>query len=182
MDLKDKKIAVIATDYFEDSELTHPMEALINAGAEVTVISNKEDEIVGEQGTAVHVDTMVDEAAADDYDALVIPGGVKNPDIMRMDKKAVKFVKDFFEQHKPVAAICHGPWLLVEADVVKGRTLTSWPSLERDITNAGGTRVDEEVVVDDGLITSRKPDDLNAFCVKMVEIFAGGKTSAQAAM
>ena len=181
MDLKEKKIALIATDYFEDSELTNPMEALINAGADVTVISNKSDEIVGEQGTSVAVDKTVDEVSADNFDGLVIPGGVKNPDTLRMDKKAIDFVKGFFQQHKPVAAICHGPWLLVEADVLRGRTLTSWPSLTRDITNAGGNRVDEEVVVDDGLITSRKPDDLMAFCKKMIEEFAEGKHQAQTA-
>ena len=181
MNLKEKKIALIATDYFEDSELTNPMEALINAGAEVTVVSNKPDEIVGEQGTRVSVDKTVDEVNADNYDGLVIPGGVKNPDIMRTNKKAIQFVKDFFNQHKPVAAICHGPWLLVEADVVKGRTLTSWPSLTKDITNAGGNRVDKEVVVDEGLITSRKPDDLMAFCTKMVKEFAEGKHRLQIA-
>ena len=182
MNLKGKKITLIATDHFEDSELTRPLEVLINAGADVTIVSNKPDEIIGDkEGTKVTVDQMVDEASADDYDGLVVPGGVKNPDIMRMNKKAVAFVRSFFDKHKPVAAICHGPWLLVEAGVLKGRTVTSWPSLQTDITNAGANWVDEEVVVDEGLVTSRNPDDLPAFCMKMVEEFAEGRHKLQTA-
>lgn len=181
MDLKGKKIALIATDHFEDSELMQPMEAVINVGAEVTVVSNKSGEITGEDGTNVPVDKTVYNVSADDYDGLIIPGGVKNPDIMRMDEHAVDFVRAFFDQHKPVAAICHGPWLLVEAGVVNGRTLTSWPSLKTDIKNAGGKWVDEEVVTDQGLVTSRKPDDLDAFCLKAVEEFAEGTHAGQVA-
>ncbi|MDB5177116.1 MAG: type 1 glutamine amidotransferase [Candidatus Saccharibacteria bacterium] len=181
MSLNGRKIAIIATDAFEDSELADPMQAVKDAGADITVISNKSGEITGENGTEVLVDKTVDEVSARDYDGLLIPGGVKNPDIMRTNKKAVQFVRDFFEQHKPVAAICHGPWLLVEADVVDGRTLTSWPSLQTDIKNAGGNWVDEEVVVDQGLVTSRKPDDLPAFCAKAVEEFEEGKHKDQIA-
>lgn len=181
MSLEGKKIAIIATDNFEDSELTNPMEAVINAGADVTVVSDKSDNIIGESGTEVPVDKTIDSVSADEFDALVIPGGVKNPDMMRQNKKAVEFVKNFFDQHKPVAAICHGPWLLVEAGVVHGRKLTSWPSLKTDIMNADGNWVDEEVIVDQGLVTSRKPDDLKAFCAKLVEEFSEGKHQAQTA-
>ncbi len=181
MKLTGKKIALIATDKFEDSELMEPLEAAREAGAEVTIVSNHSGEIIGENGTEVTVDKMVDDVAADDFDALIIPGGVKNPDVMRTDQGAVHFVRNFFDQHKPVAAICHGPWLLDEADVLRGKTLTSWPSLRRDIENAGGTWVDEEVVVDHGLITSRKPADLKAFCSKLIEEFSEGKHLMQAA-
>lgn len=180
-DLDDKKIALIATDGFEDSELTEPMEATENAGAEVTVISDHTGEIKGKNGTSIAVDKTVNEANADDFDGILIPGGVKNPDVMRTNEQGINFVRRFFEQHKPVAAICHGPWLLVEADVLKGRKVTSWPSLKTDIQNAGGEWVDEEVVVDQGLVTSRKPDDLEAFCDKAVEEFAEGKHAAQTA-
>jgi protease I len=127
------------------------------------------------------VDRLVAEASAEEYDGLVLPGGLANPDTLRMDDAAVDFVRDFFKQGKPVAAICHGPWVLVEADVVEGRTLTSWPSVKTDIQNAGGTWVDREVVVDEGLVTSRKPDDLPAFCAKAVEEFAEGKHAKQRA-
>ena len=179
MSLSGRKIAIIATDAFEDSELAEPMQAVKDAGADITVIADKSGEITGEHGTDVLVDKVIDDVSASDYDALLIPGGVKNPDVMRTNKKAVQFVRDFFDQHKPVAAICHGPWLLVEADVLKGRTVTSWPSLHTDITNAGGIWVDEEVVVDNGLVTSRNPDDLPAFCAKVVEEFSEGKHEEQ---
>lgn len=173
--LDGKKIALLATDEFEDSELTEPLESIESAGAKVTIISDHNGEIKGKNNTKVAVDKVVDEVKANDYDGLVIPGGVKNPDVMRTHVKAIKFVRDFFEQNKPVAAICHGPWLLVEADVLKGRKVTSWPSLKTDIKNAGGEWVDEEVVVDRGLVTSRKPDDIPAFSAKAVEEFAKGK-------
>ncbi|HET7673713.1 MAG TPA: type 1 glutamine amidotransferase domain-containing protein [Candidatus Saccharimonadales bacterium] len=177
--LNSKKIALIATDGFEDSELTVPLQAMKDTGAEVTVISDHEGEIKGKNDTSIPVNATVDEVDADDYDGLIIPGGVKNPDVMRTNEGGVSFVRDFFEQNKPVAAICHGPWLLVEADVLKGRRVTSWPSLKTDIRNAGGEWVDEEVVTDQGLVTSRKPDDLEAFCDKAVEEFAKGKHVAQ---
>jgi protease I len=179
--LDNKKIALIATDGFEDSELTKPKEAVEEAGAIVTVISDHDEKIKGKNGMEISVDMTTDEVSADDYDGLLVPGGVKNPDDMRTNSEGVSFVRDFFEQHKPVAAICHGPWLLVEADVLNGRKITSWPSLKTDIRNAGGNWVDEEVVVDQGLVTSRKPDDLDAFCAKTVEEFAEGQHSGQTA-
>lgn len=179
--LDGKKIALIATDEFEDSELTEPRDAVQAAGAEVVVLSDKDDKITGKNGTEVPVDGSVETASVIDYDGLLIPGGVGNPDKMRMNTAAVDFVRGFFEEHKPVAAICHGPWLLVEADVLEGRTLTSWPSLKTDIVNAGGEWVDEEVVVDAGLVTSRKPDDLEAFCAKAIEEFAEGEHAEQVA-
>jgi protease I len=181
VDLTGKKIALLATNKFEDSELTQPMQAVTDAGAEVTVISLENGQIEGEHGTKVEVNAVVDGVQAADFDGLLIPGGVKNPDDMRQNQEAVAFVKSFFEQHKPVAAICHGPWLLVEADVLKGRTVTSWPSLRTDITNAGGNWVDQDVAVDEGLVTSRRPDDLPAFCAKAVEEFAEGKHKEQEA-
>jgi protease I len=181
MSLEGKKIALIATDGFEDSELTAPLEAVKDAGADVSIISIKSGEITGENGTKITVDNTIDNTTADQYDALLIPGGVKNPDTMRTVKSAVTFVKDFFDQHKPVAAICHGPWMLVEAGVLHGRKLTSWPSLKTDIMNADGNWVDEEVIVDEGLVTSRKPDDLKVFCAKIIEEFSEGKHQAQTA-
>jgi protease I len=144
-------------------------------------VSDHSGEIKGKNETSVSVDTTVDSVSADDFDGLLIPGGVKNPDVMRTNEQGVSFVRQFFEQHKPVAAICHGPWLLVEADVLKGRKVTSWPSLKTDIKNAGGEWTDEEVVVDQGLVTSRKPDDLEAFCAKAVEEFAEGEHEGQTA-
>lgn len=184
-DLSNKTIAILATDGFEQVELTTPKDALDKAGATTRIVSLKDGKIQGfhhdKKGDAFPVDETVANAKADDYDGLLLPGGVHNPDALRMDEDAVAFVRSFFEQHKPVAAICHGPWLLVEAGVVHGRTLTSWPSLKTDITNAGGNWVDEEVHCDQGLVTSRNPDDLPAFCDKMIEEFAEGKHRLQTA-
>jgi protease I len=176
--LEGKHIALLATDGFEDSELKEPLNALRDAGATVTIISNKE-EFTGKNGTELNPDMLVDGVLASEYDGLLLPGGVENPDHLRQDETAVSFVRNFFESHKPVAAICHAPWLLVEADVVRDRTLTSWPSLKTDIKNAGGNWVDEEVVVDESLVTSRKPEDLPAFCAKIVEVFAEGSHDEQ---
>lgn len=173
--LDDKHIALLAADGFEDSELTKPMQAVEDEGAQVTVVSIKDDEIIGKNGTQITVDQLVSQVSVDDFDGLLLPGGVKNPDVMRMNDDAVGFVADFFAQGKPVAAICHAPWMLIEADVVKDKELTSWPSLRTDIENAGGSWVDEEVVVDQGLVTSRKPADLDAFCEKAIEEFAEGE-------
>lgn len=183
-ELQGQKIAFLATDGVEQSEFAEPWKAAKNAGAQVELISIKSGQIQGmkhaDKGDTFPVDRTVDEASADDYNALVLPGGVANPDQLRTNKNAVRFVRNFFEQAKPVAAICHGPWMLVEADVVKGRTLTSWPSLQTDVRNAGGTWVDEQVHTDHGLVTSRKPDDLPAFCAKMIEEFKEGRHQAQA--
>lgn len=170
--LEGKHIALLATDGFEDSELTQPLDALRAEGAIVTIISDGGDVITGENDTTIDVDESIEEVDASEFEALLLPGGVKNPDKLRMDEAAVIFVRHFFDQHKPVAAICHAPWLLVEADVVRDRKLTSWPSLKTDIINAGGEWVDHEVVVDQRLVTSRKPDDLEVFCAKMIEEFA----------
>src|SRR5271165_3719688 len=172
--LTGKKIAILATDGFEQVELTEPKKALEAAGATTEVVAPKSGGIRGwkfkEWGDTAKVNKTLDQAKVADYDALVLPGGVINPDHLRMDPKAVKFVKEFAESGKPVAAICHGPWTLIEAGVVKGRKMTSWPSLKTDLTNAGGQWVDKEVVVDKGLITSRKPDDLAAFSEKIIEM------------
>jgi protease I len=162
-----KKIAIVATDGVEAVELTEPKKALEDAGAKTEVISLKAGEIKGfnhdDPGPSIPVDKTIASVEASDYDALLLPGGVANPDKLRTHPEVVSFVKSFFDAGKPVAAICHGPWTLIEAGVVKGRTLTSWPSLKTDITNAGGTWVDRDVVADNGLITSRKPDDIPAF-------------------
>jgi protease I len=182
--LQGKRVAFLATDMVEQVELTEPWQAIEAAGATPELVSLEEGEIQGfehyDKAGTFKVDRTVEEARADDYDALVIPGGVGNPDTMRMDENAVQLVRDFFEQGKPVGVICHGPWMLVEAGLVRGRTVTSWPSLRTDIENAGGTWVDREVVVDEGLVTSRKPDDLPAFCRKIVEEFAEGRHDRQA--
>jgi protease I len=170
--LTGRKVAFLATDGVEQVELTAPWNALKTAGADVVLVSDKTGEIQGmnhdEKGQKFPVDREVSKAEARDFDALVLPGGVANPDKLRTDKDAVRFVREFMEADKPVAAVCHGPWLLVEADAVRGRTLTSWPSLETDIENAGGAWVDKQVQLDQKLLTSRKPDDLPAFCAQLV--------------
>ena len=177
--LKGKRVAILATDGFEQVELTEPKKALEQAGATTEVLSPKSGEIRGwkfkEWGDSVRVDKTLDKAKPADYDALVLPGGVANPDNLRMDEKAVQFVKQFAQSGMPVAAICHGPWTLIEAGVVKGHTLTSWPSLKTDLKNAGANWVDKEVVLDGNFITSRKPDDLPAFNQKVIEEIADGK-------
>ncbi|REJ88204.1 MAG: type 1 glutamine amidotransferase [Planctomycetota bacterium] len=184
-DLKGKTIAFLATDGVEQVELTEPWEKLKGAGAEVRLVSIKTGEIQGvhhdEKGDTFPVDSTVGDVKADEFDGLVLPGGVFNPDSLRMDENAVKFVRNFFEQSKPVAAICHGPWMLVEAGVVDGRRVTSWPSVRTDLENAGAEWVDEECVCDNGLVTSRKPDDLPAFCAKAAEEFAEGRHARQTA-
>lgn len=172
------KVAILATDGFEQSELFEPKKALENAGADVKIVSLKSGEIKGwnekDWGDKIAVDLTVDEADANDFDALQLPGGVMNPDKLRMNEKAVSFVKAFFEEGKPVGAICHAAWTLIEADVVKGKTVTSWASLKTDLENAGAKWVDEEVVADNGLVTSRNPNDIPAFNEKIIEEFAEG--------
>jgi protease I len=174
--LRGKRIAILATDGFEEVELTEPKKALEDAGAITDVVSIKAGRIQGfrhmEPGETIKVDKTLDQANPKDYDNLVLPGGVNNPDQLRTNAKAVAFVRSFFDEGKAVAAICHGPWTLIEAGAVYGRTLTSWPSLQTDIRNAGGNWVDQEVVMDNGLITSRKPDDIPAFNRKIIEAFA----------
>jgi protease I len=168
-------VAVLATDGFEEIELTVPVDALRQAGAQVLVVAPKGGTIQGynhlDKGQAIPVDRELGRASASDFDALVLPGGVANPDALRTDPAAVQFVRDFVEADKPVAAICHAPWLLVEAGLVKGRTLTSWPSLRTDVQNAGGEWVDKAVVVDQKLVTSRRPDDLPQFCDRLIASF-----------
>ncbi|MDN5819762.1 MAG: type 1 glutamine amidotransferase [bacterium] len=173
-DLSGKTIAVLATNGFEDSELASPVEAIGAAGADIVVVSETLDDIIGKNKTTIMVDQTLDDISAEEFDGLVLPGGLANPDKLRMNKLAVAFVRGFFDQHKPVAAICHAPWMLIEADVINGRKLTSWPSLKTDIINAGGQWVDEAVVVDQGLVTSRSPDDLADFNAKAIEEFAEG--------
>jgi protease I len=182
--LSGKKVAFLATHGVEQIELTEPWKRVEQEGGTAELISLASGEIQGfehlDKGDTFKVDRTVADADPADYDGLVQPGGVANPDFLRMDEQAVRFFRSFFEAGKPVAVICHGPWMLVEADVVKGRTVTSWPSLETDIRNAGGTWVDEEVHVDSGLVTSRKPDDLPAFCDKLVEEICEGRHEDQA--
>jgi protease I len=176
--LQNKKVAILAADGFEQVELQGPWDALKEAGAEVSIVSLKSGQIVGmrhtDKGDPVDVTATLDEVSAEDFDALVIPGGLYNPDTLRSTPKAVKFAKDFADAGKPISAICHGPWVLIEADIVRGRRLTSWPAIQTDVRNAGGDWVDEEVVVDYGLVTSRSPDDIPAFNRKMVEEIAEG--------
>jgi protease I len=181
--LQGKKVAILATDGVERVELLEPRKALDAAGARTTVVSPKSGSIKGwdhdHWGESIGVDQLLDNARVDDFDALMLPGGVMNPDHLRQNQKAVQFVKSFFDAGKPVAAICHAPWMLVEADVISGRTITSWPSLRTDILNAGAEWVDREVVTDEGLVTSRKPDDIPAFNRKMIEEFAEGVHAGQ---
>jgi deglycase len=176
------KVAILATDGFEQSELTEPRKALNEAGADTQIVSLKAGKIRGwdhkDWGQEVNVDKELKSVDARDYDALVLPGGVMNPDSLRMEPKAVAFVKSFFDAGKPVAAICHGPWTVVESGAAKGHKMTSWPSLKTDIRNAGGEWVDQEVVVDQNLVTSRKPDDIPAFNRELLKMFAGSRARA----
>jgi protease I len=176
--LQGKKVAILAADMFERVELEEPRKALEDAGADVEVVSIHDGEIKGfdhfDPANTVEVDHTVEQASPEDYDALLIPGGVGNPDQLRGDENAVSFVQQFHQAGKPMAVICHGPWVLVESGVVRGKRVTSWPTLETDIRNAGGEWVDQEVVVDDGIVTSRKPDDIPAFNRKMIEEFSEG--------
>jgi len=182
--LDNKKVAFVATDGVEQIELTEPWKAVEAEGGKPELISIESGEIQGfdhlDKADKFTVDRTAKEAKVEDYDGLVLPGGVANPDFLRADEDVVTFVRSFFEAGKPVGVICHGPWTIVEADVVRGRTLTSWPSLQTDIRNAGGNWVDEEVHVDSGLVTSRRPDDLPAFCAKLVEELCEGVHDQQA--
>ncbi|MFZ5718892.1 MAG: type 1 glutamine amidotransferase domain-containing protein [Pseudomonadota bacterium] len=177
--LRGKKVAVLATDGFEQVELEAPVDALKAAGAEVEVVAPGSGHIQGfrhhDKGDPVRVDRELSQVRAQDYDAIVLPGGVISPDQLRLEPQAIDFIRGFAQASKPIAAICHGPWTLIDAGAVKGRRMTSWPSLQADLRNAGAEWVDEEVVVDGGLVTSRKPDDLPAFCEKMVEEIAEGR-------
>jgi protease I len=181
--LAGKRVAIIAADMVERVELIEPRKALEEAGATTEVVSIHDGEIQGfdhfDPANKTKVDRTVEEISVDDYDALLIPGGVGNPDQLRGDENAVAFVRDFAASKKPIAAICHAPWVLVEAGVARGRRLTSWPTLQTDIRNAGGEWVDEEVVVDDGIVTSRKPDDIPAFNGKMIEEICEGRHPAR---
>jgi protease I len=173
-DVNGKRVAFLATDMVEQVELAEPWKAVEQAGGSPELISLEEGEIQGfdhyDKADTFQVDVTVEDASVDDYDALVVPGGVGNPDTMRADENAVRFVRDFMESGKPLAVICHGPWMLVEADVVRGKKLTSFPSIQTDVKNAGGDWVDEEVVVDGNLVTSRQPDDIPAFNEKLLEL------------
>jgi protease I len=185
-ELQGKKIAILAADGVEQVELEQPRQAVREAGAEVELLSLQRGEVQAmnhdiDRGDKFPVDKAVADASPEDYDGLLLPGGTVNPDNLRQDEDAVRFVKAFFASGKPIGAICHGPWTLVEAGAVRDRTVTSYPSLRTDIVNAGGTWVDEEVVTDEGLVTSRNPDDLPAFNAKIVEEFAEGRHEARAA-
>jgi protease I len=181
--LSGKKVAILVADGFEQVEMTKPREALNEAGAGTKIVSVHSGEIYGmhheKKGDNFKVDLTLDEARPEEFDALMIPGGLMNPDTLRSTPEAVEFTKAFFRTGKPVAAICHAPWVLVEANVVRGRKLTSWPAIQTDVRNAGGNWVDQEVVVDNGLVTSRKPDDIPAFNRKMIEEFAEGRHEKQ---
>jgi protease I len=177
--LEGKRVAFLFTEGVEQVELTEPLRAVRGAGAEADLVSLEQGEVQMfnhlDRGDTIEANRSVADADCTDYDGLVLPGGVANPDALRVNEDAVRFVRGFFAQEKPVAVICHGPWTLIEAEVVRGRTLTSWPSLKTDLRNAGANWVDEEVHVDNGLVTSRNPDDLPAFCAKLVEEFAEGR-------
>jgi len=181
--LSGKKVAILVADGFEQVELTEPKQALERAGAQTKIVSPAQGKVKGwqhtEWGDRFSVDVPLAQARADDYDALLLPGGVMNPDKLRANKQAVQFVKAFVDAGKPIAAICHGPWTLIEAGAVSGRTITSYPSLQTDLRNAGANWVDQEVVTDQGLVTSRKPDDIPAFNRKMIEEFAEGRHERQ---
>jgi protease I len=181
--LDGKKVAIVCTDGFEQSEMTEPRKALDAAGAKTVLVSMKAGKVKGwkhlEWGDEFPVDKTIAEVRVDDFDALMLPGGQMNPDKLRMDEKVVAFVRGFFEAGKPIAAICHGPWTLINAGAVKGRKMTSWPSIRLDLENAGASWVDAEVVVDKGLVTSRKPEDIPRFNEKMIEEFAEGSHDAR---
>ncbi|MFH8250421.1 type 1 glutamine amidotransferase domain-containing protein [Microbacterium sp. B2969] len=177
--LTGKRVAFLLTDGFEDSELTSPWQAVTDAGATASLVSPADFTVTGKNGHEQQVDLAVGDADAADFDALVLPGGVVNADHLRMDEPSIRFTRAFFELHKPVGVICHGPWILIEAGAVDGRTITSYPSLKTDLKNAGATWVDEEVVVHDGLVSSRTPRDLPAFNAKVVEEVAEGKHIGQ---
>ena len=184
-ELNNLKVAILVADGFEQAELTEPRKALDKAGAKTFIVSPVQHEVQGwkhyEHADKFPVEFLLQEADPDDFDALLLPGGVANPDQLRMNPDAVEFVREFFDAGKPVAAICHGPWTLIEADVVRGRKITSWPSVRTDLVNAGANWVDQEVVVDNGLVSSRKPDDIPAFNEKMIEEFAEGQHREQRA-
>lgn len=177
--LEGRNVAFLLTNGYEDSELTSPWEAVIDAGAHATLVSPADDDLTGKKGHRAPVDLDVAGADPADFDALVLPGGVVNADHLRMDQNSVAFARAFFDSGKPVGVICHGAWILIEAGVVEGRTITSYPSLRTDLINAGATWVDEEVVVDHGLVSSRTPDDLPAFNTKLIEEFAEGRHEGQ---
>src|SRR5437868_1084684 len=183
--LEGKKVAILVANGFEQVEMTKPRAALDEAGAETKIVSLKSGQIQGmnhaDKGDKFDVDLTLDEARPENFDALMVPGGLINPDALRSDKRALDFARHFFEAGKPVAAICHGPQVLISADLVRGRKMTSWPAIEADMRNAGANWVNEEVVVDNGLVTSRKPDDIPAFNRKMIEEFAEGRHAAAAA-
>lgn len=183
--LTGRRVAILVANGFEQIELTEPKKALEEAGAVTAIVSPEDGEVKGwqhtEWGDEFTVDVALDDADVTDYEALLLPGGVMNPDKLRMIPKAVEFVKGFVRAGKPVASICHGPWTLIEADAVRGRTVTSWPSLKTDLRNAGAMWVDKEVVTDKGIVTSRKPDDIPAFNEKMIEEFAEGRHAGQRA-
>jgi protease I len=182
--LDGKKVAILVADGFEQVEMTEPRKALQDAGADTKIVSPKSGKIQGmhraDKGDKFDVDLSLDDARPQEFDALMIPGGLMNPDHLRSTPEALEFTRHFFDEGKPVAAICHAPWVLIDAGVVRGRTLTSWPAIKTDVKNAGGNWVNEEVVVDNGLVTSRKPDDIPAFNQKMIEEFCEGRHAAMA--